>query len=171
MPLLRGGKRTSETECAEGQNFLGSYSLIKIRMGKVERGRRYKFLARWQKQALENNEFAEETEEFVPTRAHFTADPVMKSKNLSLFCSYQFCLSSGLTKFGPISLIYTKDENFLLPTLISLAPVAQSGSSKVSSSIDEQSKICFIQTAQELYCCLFVFLVGFYFFVLYNLHM
>lgn len=34
--LLRRGKRTSQTECGEGQNFLGSYSLIKIRMGRVE---------------------------------------------------------------------------------------------------------------------------------------
>lgn len=46
-------------------------------------------------------ESAEEIEEFVPTRAYF--HPVIKSKNLSLVCSYQFYLPSFLAEFSLIS--------------------------------------------------------------------
>jgi len=101
--LLRRGKRTSEAECGEGQNFLGSYSWSMNGAGggegkKVWVSSKLVEIGAWKK-----NEFADVTEEFIQTRAHFTPDAVMKSNNLSLFCSYQFYLSSGLAEFGPIS--------------------------------------------------------------------
>lgn len=57
------------------------------------------------------------------------------SQGYSASTSSSFQVAS--LSLAALALICTKGENFLLLTLISLAPVAQSGNSKVSSSVDE----------------------------------